>query len=165
MEEMEINEKERASDAMMRRMPAYYRRLLELEGLGFTVISSKELARRMGLTDSQIRHDFNAFGGFGRRGRGYTVELLRKSIGDILDINRKHEMIIIGGAAVGALIIGNSGSDLKALGGGLGKVFKGPQYKKQDFLDCIFLVSKLMKTLRVEGPVACIEAFGSRQLR
>ena len=70
MEEMEINEKERASDAMMRRMPAYYRRLLELEGLGFTVISSKELARRMGLTDSQIRHDFNAFGGFGRRGRG-----------------------------------------------------------------------------------------------
>ena len=65
-----------------------------------------------------------------------------------------HEMLIIGGAAVGALIIGNSGADLKAIGGGLGKVFKGPQYKKQDFLDCIFLVSKLMKTLRVEGPVA-----------
>lgn len=65
-----------------------------------------------------------------------------------------HELIIIGGAAVGALIIGNSGADLKALGGGLAKVFKGPSYKKQDFLDCIFLVSKLMKTLRVEGPVA-----------
>jgi chemotaxis protein MotA len=65
-----------------------------------------------------------------------------------------HEMLIIGGAAVGALIIGNSGADLKALLGGLTKVFKGPAYKKQDFLDCIFLVSKLMKTLRVEGPVA-----------
>ncbi|SCW76977.1 chemotaxis protein MotA [Sphingobium faniae] len=65
-----------------------------------------------------------------------------------------HEMLIIGGAAVGALIIGNSGADLKALGGGLAKVFKGPKYKKQDFLDCIFLVSRLMKTLRVEGPVA-----------
>jgi len=65
-----------------------------------------------------------------------------------------HEMLIIGGAAVGALIIGNSGSDLKALLGGFVKVFKGPQYKKQDYLDCIFLVSKLMKTLRVEGPVA-----------
>jgi chemotaxis protein MotA len=63
-------------------------------------------------------------------------------------------MLIIGGAAVGALVIGNSGSDLKALGGGFGKVFKGAQYKKQDFLDCIFLVSRLMKTLRVEGPVA-----------
>lgn len=65
-----------------------------------------------------------------------------------------HEMLIIGGAAIGALIIGNSGADLKALAGGVGKVFKGPKYKKQDFLDCIFLVSKLMKTLRVEGPVA-----------
>ncbi|MES2176006.1 MAG: flagellar motor stator protein MotA [Pseudomonadota bacterium] len=65
-----------------------------------------------------------------------------------------HEMLIIGGAAVGALVIGNSGADLKALGGGLAKVFKGAKYKKQDFLDCIFLVSKLMKTLRVEGPVA-----------
>lgn len=65
-----------------------------------------------------------------------------------------HEMLIIGGAAVGSLIIGNSGADLKALGGGFAKVFKGATYKKQDFLDCIFLVSKLMKMLRVEGPVA-----------
>lgn len=120
MEEMNINEKERASDAMMRRMPAYYRRLQELEGLGFTVISSKELARRMGLTDSQIRHDFNAFGGFGRRGRGYTVELLRKSIGDILDINRKHDMIIIGSGNMGKALaqykgFGENGFNLAAM--------------------------------------------------
>jgi chemotaxis protein MotA len=65
-----------------------------------------------------------------------------------------HEMIIIGGAAAGALIIGNSGSELKALGGGLGKVLKGPKYKKQDYLDVIFLVSKLMKMLRMDGPIA-----------
>lgn len=65
-----------------------------------------------------------------------------------------HEMLIIGGAAIGSLIIGNSGADLKALGGGLTKVFKGPQYKKQDYLDCILLVSTLMKMMRTEGPVA-----------
>ncbi|WP_112381648.1 flagellar motor stator protein MotA [Sphingomonas carotinifaciens] len=65
-----------------------------------------------------------------------------------------HEMLIIGGAAVGALVIGNSGKELKAVGGGLGKVFKGPKYKKQDYLDVIFLVSKLMKMLRTEGPIA-----------
>jgi chemotaxis protein MotA len=64
-----------------------------------------------------------------------------------------HEMLIIGGAGVGSLIIGNSMKELKALGGGLGKVFKGPKYNKQDFLDCIFLVSKLMKIYRVDGPV------------
>lgn len=65
-----------------------------------------------------------------------------------------HEMLIIGGAGVGALIIGNSVNDLKGLGSGVAKVFKGPQYGKQDYLDCIFLVSKLMKMLKVEGPVA-----------
>ncbi|WP_423606057.1 flagellar motor stator protein MotA [Sphingomonas sp. MS122] len=65
-----------------------------------------------------------------------------------------HEMLIIGGAALGALIIGNSGRELKALGGGFAKVLKGPKYKKQDYLDVIFLVSKLMKMLRVDGPIA-----------
>ncbi len=34
------------------------------------------------------------------------------------------------------------------------KVFKGPKYKKQDYLDAIFLVSRLMKLLRTDGPVA-----------
>jgi len=65
-----------------------------------------------------------------------------------------HEMLIIGGACLGALIIGNSAKELKALCGGLGKVFKGPKYNKQDYLDCIFLVSRLMKMLKTEGPVA-----------
>jgi chemotaxis protein MotA len=65
-----------------------------------------------------------------------------------------HEMLIIGGAALGALIIGNSMKELKGLGGGVMKVLKGPKYKKQDYLDTIFLVSKLMKMLRTEGPIA-----------
>ena len=65
-----------------------------------------------------------------------------------------HEMLIIGGAGLGSLIIGNSTKELKALGTGLGKVFKGTQYGKQDYLDCMFLVAKLTKMLRTEGPVA-----------
>jgi chemotaxis protein MotA len=65
-----------------------------------------------------------------------------------------HEMLIIGGAGIGSLIIGNSGKELKALGGVMGKIFKGPRYARQDYLDCIFLVSRLMKMLRTDGPVA-----------
>jgi chemotaxis protein MotA len=64
------------------------------------------------------------------------------------------EMMIIGGAALGATITSNSLPEIKALGGGLAKVFKGPAYGKQDFLDTIFLVSRLMKMLRSDGPVA-----------
>ncbi|RVT94626.1 flagellar motor stator protein MotA [Sphingomonas crocodyli] len=65
-----------------------------------------------------------------------------------------HEMLIIGGAGVGALVAGNSMKELKAFGGGFAKVFKGPKYNKKDYLDVIFLVSSLMKKLRTEGPVA-----------
>jgi chemotaxis protein MotA len=64
------------------------------------------------------------------------------------------EMAIIGGAAAGATLVGNSIADMKALGGAIGKAFKGPKYGRQDFLDVIFLVSKLMKMLRTDGPVA-----------
>nr|WP_047169478.1 flagellar motor stator protein MotA [Sphingomonas sp. Y57] len=65
-----------------------------------------------------------------------------------------HEMLIIGGAALGAVVAGNSMKELKALGGGFAKVFRGPRYNKKDYLDVIFLVSTLMKKLRTEGPVA-----------
>lgn len=64
------------------------------------------------------------------------------------------EMTIIGGAAVGATIAGNSASELKALAGGLARVFKGPRHSKQDYLDTIFLCARLMKLLRSDGPVA-----------
>jgi chemotaxis protein MotA len=65
-----------------------------------------------------------------------------------------HEMLIIGGAALGAVVAGNSMHELKALGGGFGKVFKGPKHNKQDHVDVIVLCTKLMKILRSDGPVA-----------
>ncbi|AKH44173.1 chemotaxis protein MotA [Altererythrobacter atlanticus] len=65
-----------------------------------------------------------------------------------------HEMLIIGGAALGATVAGNSLHELKAIGGGLAKVFKGPRHTKQDHMDAIALTTKLMKLLRSEGPVA-----------
>ena len=65
-----------------------------------------------------------------------------------------HEMLIIGGAAIGALVAGNSLHELKAIGGGLTKVFKGPKHSKQDHIDAVVLTTRLMKLLRAEGPVA-----------
>jgi chemotaxis protein MotA len=65
-----------------------------------------------------------------------------------------HEMLIIGGAALGAVVAGNSLHEIKAIGGGLGKVFKGPKHNKQDHVDAIVLCTRLMKILRSDGPVA-----------
>src|ERR1700712_1421571 len=65
-----------------------------------------------------------------------------------------HELLIILGAAAGALVTGNSLHGLKAFGASFGKIFKGPRHNKQDHIDAIALTTKLMKILRSEGPVA-----------
>lgn len=92
------------SDAVIRRLPGYYRHLRELEAAGVTQISSQELGRRMQLTPSQIRQDINCFGGFGRQGYGYKVTELKEHIGDILGMNREHRMIILGAGNIGGAV-------------------------------------------------------------
>ena len=48
-----------------------------------------------------------------------------------------HELLIILGAAAGATVTGNSMFELKGIGGGFAKVFKGPKHHKQDHIDAI----------------------------
>ena len=72
------------SQAVIRRMPRYYRYLGELLEEGVERISSNDLSRRMRVTASQIRQDLNNFGGFGQQGYGYNVQFLYDEIGKIL---------------------------------------------------------------------------------
>jgi chemotaxis protein MotA len=64
------------------------------------------------------------------------------------------EMLIIGGAAAGATLIATDIAGIKAMGSGIGLVFKGPKYKKADYSAAIFLTTKLMKMFRTDGAVA-----------
>lgn len=94
----------RVSDAVIRRLPGYYRHLRELEAAGVTQISSHELGERMNLTPSQIRQDINCFGGFGRQGYGYRVSELKGHIGEILGLTREHRVIIMGAGNIGCAV-------------------------------------------------------------
>ena len=95
MEEREI------SQAVIRRLPRYYRYLGELLEHGVERISSHDLSRRMKVTASQIRQDLNNFGGFGQQGYGYNVKYLYTEIGKILGLEEDHHMIIIGAGNLG----------------------------------------------------------------
>ena len=95
MEEKEI------SQAVIGRLPRYFRYLGELKDEGIERISSQDLSELMKVTASQIRQDFNNFGGFGQQGYGYNVEYLYNEIGKILGLNRKHNFIIIGAGNLG----------------------------------------------------------------
>ena len=68
------------SQAVIRRLPRYYRYLGELLDEGVERISSNDLSHRMKVTASQIRQDLNNFGGFGQQGYGYNVQFLYEEI-------------------------------------------------------------------------------------
>lgn len=92
------------SQAVIRRMPRYYRYLGELLEEGVERISSNDLSKRMRVTASQIRQDLNNFGGFGQQGYGYNVQFLYDEIGKILGLNETHNIIVIGVGNLGQAI-------------------------------------------------------------
>ncbi len=96
--------KEDISISVIKRLPRYYRFLENLKSNGISRISSKELAERMGLTASQIRHDFNCFGGFGQQGYGYNVPELYEKIGEILYVNHELKTVLIGAGNLGKAV-------------------------------------------------------------
>lgn len=89
------------SQAVIRRMPRYYRYLGELLEAGVERISSGDLSKLMNVTASQIRQDLNNFGGFGQQGYGYNVQFLYDEIGKILGVDRTHDMIVVGAGNLG----------------------------------------------------------------
>ena len=95
-----MNER-KVSDAVIRRLPRYYRYLNMLDKLGEERISSQGLAERMGLNPSQVRQDFNCFGGFGQQGYGYNVKGLLSEIKNILGLDEDHSVIIVGAGNIG----------------------------------------------------------------
>lgn len=94
------------SEAVVKRLPRYYRYLEHLEQEGVTKVSSGRLAQLLGVTASQVRQDFCNFGGFGQHGYGYDVANLKKNLAEILGLDRNYDMIIIGAGNIGRALAG-----------------------------------------------------------
>ena len=99
--------KENISDAVIRRLPRYYRQLTDLCNRGVVRISSHSLGQEMNSTASQIRQDFSCFGEFGQQGYGYNVEELRAEIGHILGVDNNHHLVMIGVGNLGHALLQN----------------------------------------------------------
>ena len=90
---------------VIKRLPKYYRYLTNLSVDGKEKISSSELAHMMGTTASQVRQDFNCFGGFGQQGIGYKVDVLRAEIGKLLfGDGERLPTILIGAGHLGSAV-------------------------------------------------------------
>ena len=99
--------KQNVSDAVIRRLPRYYRYLDALHAKGVVRISSSSLGSKMGITASQIRQDLSCFGEFGQQGYGYNVEELRSEIGHILGVDNHHRIIVVGVGNLGHALMQN----------------------------------------------------------
>ncbi len=99
--------KQHVSEAVIRRLPRYYRYLDDLHSKGVVRISSSSLGSRMGITASQIRQDLSCFGEFGQQGYGYNVKELRSEIGRILGVDNRHSIVVVGVGNLGHALMQN----------------------------------------------------------
>lgn len=70
----------------------------------------------------------------------------------VISHSAPHEMMIIGGSAIGAFLVGNDMAGIKHTLGDIGAVFKGPKWKKSDYNDLLCLMHELVRITR-ESPV------------
>lgn len=71
--------------------------------------------------------------------------------GHLAAIFQPIELLIIGGAAMGALIVGNSMSVLKALGKAIPKVFRSDKFSKATYISLLGLLYNLLNKARQQG--------------
>ena len=92
---------EQVSELTTNRLSVYLRCLNQLEGAGVRTISSRSLAEQFHLNAAQIRKDLAYFGEFGVRGVGYYVRDLKRHLRQILGLDRKLKVAIIGAGNLG----------------------------------------------------------------
>lgn len=82
---------------------------------------------------------------------GYTIA--GGSFGIILAA-LPYEMMMIGGAAIGAFVMANSMHDVKHTLGGFGKIMKGGRYAKSDYVDMLSLLYWFVRLAQQKGAMA-----------
>jgi redox-sensing transcriptional repressor len=89
------------SELTTNRLSVYLRCLNALDAAGVRTVSSQALADQFHLNAAQIRKDLAHFGEFGVRGVGYYVKELRRHLQQILGIDRRIGVAVMGAGNLG----------------------------------------------------------------
>jgi redox-sensing transcriptional repressor len=84
-----------ASDEAAARLPRYWRLASQLQADGRDIVSSAEIAERLGLGAAQVRRDLSTVGLFGTRGRGYPLDRLAVGLRARLGLDRCWRVTIV----------------------------------------------------------------------
>jgi len=96
-------------EIVIKRLPLYLRTLNLLADQGQTVTSSQELGDKLGISSTQIRKDLSYFGEFGKQGTGYDIRYLQDQLRQILQVNGRWNVALIGAGDLGRAILRYSG--------------------------------------------------------
>lgn len=92
-------------EVVINRLPVYTRALAALAASGERVVSSQALGETLNVTPAQIRKDLSYFGRFGKQGRGYNVQELLDRLREILGLNRRWTVCVVGMGRLGEAIV------------------------------------------------------------
>jgi redox-sensing transcriptional repressor len=95
--------------AVISRLSLYLRELQQLVKLGHETISSIQLGKRLGITDTQVRKDLAYFGHFGQPGKGYVCRDLVYQIRQILGTDKIWPVALVGCGNLGQALLGYQG--------------------------------------------------------
>ena len=95
---------ERLSEGVGGRLFRYAAVLAQAKKTGRARITSREPATYTGVNATQIRRDLSSFGTFGRRGVGYSVDRLLGELREILFLECKHRVALVGAGRLGQAI-------------------------------------------------------------
>ena len=91
--------------ATAKRLPLYYRYLMNLYQQGKTRVSSQELSKAVKVDSATIRRDFSYFGALGKKGYGYNVEYLLGFFRKTLDQDELTKVALIGVGNLGTAFL------------------------------------------------------------
>lgn len=91
------------------RLPAYRHQLQAMETAGEHVVSSRELASRLKVSDAQLRRDLSYLALLGRPGLGYEVKSLLEVTSEVLGLDRQWSVAVIGAGSLGTALARYSG--------------------------------------------------------
>jgi redox-sensing transcriptional repressor len=95
---------ERLSLGVAARLSRYLQVLTQARKMCKDRISSQEIAEYTNINATQIRRDLSAFGKFGKRGVGYSIDSLLGEIRKILRTQGQHNIALVGAGRLGEAI-------------------------------------------------------------
>ena len=95
---------ERVAVGVAARLSRYLQVLTQARKMGKERISSQEMSDYTNINATQIRRDLSAFGKFGKRGVGYSVDGLLSEIRKILRTQGQHNIALVGAGRLGQAI-------------------------------------------------------------